>query len=445
MGDKTNDLVAQAVATLPPGSVWRQFPVRDHMASFVNVTRELEEQFHTFLVGSAAPTGVESEWRAARDAATERVAIMIYILERLAGSATMGPPDMFADEIGVWNWPSEGAPRLFLSRFFLAMFRIVYPTCRLMAFAYVGPVRASCGAWRPWDSDGQCPPEDVLAATDRFDDRYFEICSLGIRMCNILARESSAVRHRIGEDVVMQDVLCAFLASTPLVRKALFTDKDFSQWSMKQLDELELDILNPIQILFYIALEHPKPFRVRHKEKDEKQQVSPLAVVADFFMTIWEANRKLPFSTTGPASTAMFLREFVAMLLRLTKHTDNEGSRVVWNDWKRPYVENGHAPPFEDVCDTCDRPPRKADGKAGKLKRCSQCIVARYCSAECQQRAWKGAGKGDWLAHKVCCFPASDKAVAEWTATKQQGQKDGSGWSIYGYVDLAASAVFRHQ
>ncbi|KAF7368042.1 hypothetical protein MSAN_00870100 [Mycena sanguinolenta] len=57
-----------------------------------------------------------------------------------------------------------------------------------------------------------------------------------------------------------------------------------------------------------------------------------------------------------------------------------KGNETVWHAW-------------EPACDTCGRTESKAP--MGKLLTCSKCIVAKYCSRECQQMDWKGGHKNN--------------------------------------------------
>jgi splicing suppressor protein 51 len=52
----------------------------------------------------------------------------------------------------------------------------------------------------------------------------------------------------------------------------------------------------------------------------------------------------------------------------------------------------------EPVCSACYKPQKDP---TSELKRCAQCLTARYCSRECQKK--------DWKSHKLTCAPPGGK------------------------------------
>lgn len=75
-------------------------------------------------------------------------------------------------------------------------------------------------------------------------------------------------------------------------------------------------------------------------------------------------------------------------------------------------VESGPKKPSTLRCSYCDKPESEIV-KPAKLRRCTICCMALYCSSECQKAAWKG--------HKRVCRPPPEVPT---TGEKAQEETD---------------------
>lgn len=413
-------LADEARNALPPDSTWRHFEFARFVAAVEDGFKKAAAHADEALkkLDRLPP---EAVWQSTLDRSLEMAGHAGALVELIVGDGS----EMGAEPSGLNCFfpagitPARGVPpRELFSRLFLAIFPIAYPYLRRIVTEFIDPVRRRAwSAWVPADPLPAASPPDahpispeLLYRTGRLESHLGGVLVNVLTILGLLLN-SNPVRRRVSEDVNFLDAVCLASIWVPSIRFVLTNAPPFREAGPGYLSTVLTEFMITTRLLRHLPLEG-KPWHAiirRQREQGYTTTVDMLISALVYFLKFFELSvDPLPEEREISQMCQAVLYHFVEYFGPLLDGFEGAETEMrMFKEFrkysKKKQRENDVG--ISDACDWCAKQSRVD----GDLKRCSSCVVARYCSKECQVAAWKGERVGNELPrerHKAYCFDA---------------------------------------
>lgn len=374
---------------------WRRIGAKPLVRKVVTHVAKLETSLDDFF--GVAP-GSSPEVAPSTDGICDPLKSALVILRGLADSSLVNR-DAVADFFPNAITPKSPAPEDLVAQIALSVFRGTIRTLRKIVFEYVNLTR-----WEAWGapdplglSPGDRIPPAMVTATKSYNARFYAPLVLARDILFELAR-SKPVRKRLADDVNLLDALCLAVPCSPAMFIYFFCPSNTWPMDIGFANTAVGGVFESLSLLCHVSMDSNRPWNLSRgalKARGYFPALSALMEDIDGFLA------STPNNHTPGSTTALFRQELTTWTDALSRSLGIKPTNPSRNPAFRSIEKDALRGQITDSCDSCGVTP--AGGQ--KMKRCTRCRTARYCSAKCHKEAWE---KG----HRRYCVDARGLVVS---------------------------------
>lgn len=308
--------------------------------------------------------------------------------------------------------PSPTPPSQFRGRLYLSLFRGIYRVVRRVVTSFVSVERRDkWGVLDPLGLDvNEKVPSHLLQRTMEYNEVYAPACEEAMMVVSGLAT-SRPVRRRVGDDAVFLDAMTlAFLCFSPFLQVC------YQQPSTQAADARQIGLV----LMFFsrITMETNRRWNLHSDRLRVTGFMPPKDLLKENLESLWTvANQQFERGLIAKEAAVKLRAGIETLFKSLAWRTPPTTMPLdpAHKSASAMFAATETSTKWDNTPDSCDYCGKErligATSVAGqpplpKVLRCARCKVARYCSSECQKKAWQDGG------HRQMCFDAVKLAWA---------------------------------